>query len=295
MDKLKEALGAINWLDPAKTAVAVLLVALLAWLAQVLAGRMLARLERHIVRQQAGPGETPSEHAKRIRTLISLLNYLCRIVLWSAALLVILRQLGVNIGPILAGAGVAGLAVGFGAQSLVKDFIAGFFLILENQLSVGDVAAINGHTGVVEKITFRAVSLRDMAGVLQVIPNGSITSLSNMTSGWSAYVFELEVDYREDPARVEEVLRRVSRELREDQRCAALLQDDVEIFGIERYSAARDQGPAENPPARAVGRRARVPAPRQAGLRSGGDRAGTASSGRHAEGRQGSGVGELGS
>ena len=244
MDKLTEALRAIDWLDPAKagqavqTVLAVLLVVLLAWLAQLVAARLLARLEGQIIRQQTGPGETPSEHAKRVQTLVRLLNYLGRLVLWSVALLVCLRQLGVNIAPILAGAGVVGLAVGFGAQSLVKDFIAGFFLILENQVRVGDVARINGMSGVVEKITFRAISLRDMAGALQIIPNGAVTTLANLTSGWSAYVFNLELDRREDPARAAAVLERISRELRADERFGALIQADIEIFGIDRYSGA---------------------------------------------------------
>ncbi len=111
-------------------------------------------------------------------------------------------NLFINITPLLAGVGVAGLAISFGAQSLVKDVIGGFFILLENQFGVGDIVKINGTGGVVEQTTMRVVMLRDVHGVLHVIPNGSITGVSNMTRGWSRAVLDIGVGYKEDVDRV---------------------------------------------------------------------------------------------
>ncbi|HEY7218318.1 MAG TPA: mechanosensitive ion channel domain-containing protein, partial [Candidatus Binatia bacterium] len=146
----------------------------------------LNRLESFLIYATERTETIPGAAGKRIRTLTGVLWTIGCGVLWFVVVLVAFSQLGLNIGPILAGAGVAGLAVGFGAQYLVKDLVSGFFLILENQVRVGDVAVINGTGGLVEAITFRTVVLRDMAAVVHVFPNGSINTLSNMTKDWSA-------------------------------------------------------------------------------------------------------------
>jgi small-conductance mechanosensitive channel len=143
---------------------------------------------------------------------------------------------GVNVTPILASAGVVGLAVGFGAQNLVKDFVSGFFLILENQIRVGDVAIINGTGGLVEAITFRTIVLRDQAAVVHVFPNGSINTLSNMTKDWSAYVIDVGVAYREDTDRVVEVMRRVAGELQSDPQYGSAMLEPIEIIGVDAFT-----------------------------------------------------------
>ena len=147
----------------------------------------------------------------------------------------VLQQVGVEIGPILASAGVLGLAVGFGAQNLVRDVISGFFLILEDQVRVGDVAIVNGTGGLVEKINFRTLVLRDLSGTVHVIPNGAVNSMANMTKEWSAYVFDIGVAYKEDVDRVIEVMRQVGAELRGDPEFGPLLLEDVEIFGLDQF------------------------------------------------------------
>jgi small conductance mechanosensitive channel len=157
-------------------------------------------------------------------------------LVWFLVVLTTLGQIGVNVTPVLAGAGVVGLAIGFGAQNLVKDLVSGFFLILENQIRVGDVAVINGTGGLVEAISFRTIVLRDEAAVVHVFPNGSITTLANMTKDWSAYVISLNVAYKEDPDRVVDVMRRVAEEMWAEPKYRTVMLDPIEIFGVDAFT-----------------------------------------------------------
>jgi moderate conductance mechanosensitive channel len=126
---------------------------------------------------------------------------------WVIAVIMGLDQIGLDITPIIAGAGIAGLAVGFGAQNLVRDVINGFFIILENQIRIGDVAIVNGTGGLVEAITYRTITLRDLHGTVHIFPNGTVTTLSNMTTGWSGCVLDIGVAYKEDTDKVAAVMR----------------------------------------------------------------------------------------
>jgi small conductance mechanosensitive channel len=164
-----------------------------------------------------------------------IINTVVRITVWTVAGLMIGREFGMDIGPILAGAGIAGLAVGFGAQSLVKDFFSGFFLLVEDQVRVGDVIRAGGQAGLVERMTLRATTLRDLSGTLHVIPNGHIDTVSNMTYGWSRALLEIGVSYNEDVDHVFAVMRRMGRELREDPEYAPLITDDIEILGLDEF------------------------------------------------------------
>jgi small conductance mechanosensitive channel len=158
------------------------------------------------------------------------------LALWLTFGLVILKEFGVEVAPILASAGVVGLAVGFGAQNLVRDVIAGFFIILENQIRVGDVAIVNGTGGLVEHINFRTTVLRDLAGVVHIFPNGSISTLSNLTTEWSAYVFDIGVAYGEDTDQVVEIIREVGRTMREDIKFGRSILEDIDIFGVDKFA-----------------------------------------------------------
>ena len=155
--------------------------------------------------------------------------------MWLTAFLVILREIGVEIGPIIAGAGIVGLAVGFGAQNLVRDFISGFFITMENQVRVGDVAQINGTGGLVEKINFRTIVLRDLSGVVHIFPNGTINTLSNMTKEWSAYIFDIGVAYKENTDKVVEILKAVVDEMMNDKDYGKLILEKPEIFGVDKF------------------------------------------------------------
>lgn len=235
MDLLEKFIERIDWELLMFSALRVLLILVLFWIALLIVKTFLRRLEHRLIQRGKEEGEVPTESAKRAETLVRLLRQGVIIVLWLVALLVVLREFGLDVAPILASAGVVGLAIGFGAQNLVRDVISGFFMILENQVRVGDVAIVNGTGGLVEAINFRTIVLRDLAGVVHVFPNGTITTLSNMTKEWSAYVFNLGVAYKEDVDRVTEIIKAVAQELREDPHFGKLMIEDAEIFGLDQF------------------------------------------------------------
>jgi small conductance mechanosensitive channel len=214
----------------------ILLIVVAAYIAIRVLRIAISRLEDVLVRATAGSEIVPGAASKRVKTLMNVLWTIVVGFVWFVATLTTLGQIGVNIGPILAGAGVVGLAVGFGAQNLVKDLVSGFFLILENQVRVGDVAIINGTGGLVEAITFRTIVLRDLAAVVHVFPNGSINTLSNMTKDWSAYVIDFGVAYKEDTDRVVEVVHRVAEELRADPEYGSVMLEPIEIMGVDDFA-----------------------------------------------------------
>nr|MDA3819703.1 mechanosensitive ion channel [Candidatus Delongbacteria bacterium] len=173
------------------------------------------------------------EVEKRIITLTSIIHNLIKIILWVIFIMIILQKFGLNIAPILAGAGIIGLAVGFGAQNLVRDFISGFFIILENQIRAGDVAIINGTAGLVEKIEFRTTTLRDFSGVVHIFQNGKISDLANMTKDWSAMIFDIGVAYKENPQEVMDLMKQVGEELQNDPEFKDKIIEPIEIFGLD--------------------------------------------------------------
>jgi len=209
------------------------LIVLLSWLVLHVVGLLARRLEGEF-----GSATTVDvlERSKRARTLGALIQATVSAVVSTVALLMILRELSVDITPILTGAGIVGLAVGFGAQSLVRDIISGFFLILEDQVRVGDVANIDGTGGLVERITLRTIILRDETGTVHVIPNGSIQRLSNLTKDFSFYVTSVAVAYREDTDHVTAVLVRVTDEMLEDASVAPFMLGPLEVLGVDRFS-----------------------------------------------------------
>jgi small conductance mechanosensitive channel len=235
MQYLNDYLTQISWEGIISTSLRILLVLVVLWIASLLVRGALRRLEARLV-ARAQEGEPPSEAQKRAETLVRLLRQGVVIMLWVVGLLIILRELGVDITPILASAGILGLAVGFGAQNLVRDVISGFFLILENQVRVGDVAVVNGTGGLVEAVNFRTLVLRDLSGVVHVFPNGAITTLANMTHDWSAYVFDIGVAYKEDVDRVMALMKEVGAELRADEGFGPLMVEDIEIFGVDAFA-----------------------------------------------------------
>ena len=196
----------------------------------------IQRLEILLIRAAEKTEDYPGEAKKRVSTLTGVVQTIVVVLLWAVAAIISLSQIGINIGPILAGAGIVGLAVGFGAQNLVRDLISGFFLILENQVHVGDVAIINGTGGLVEAVTFRTVVLRDLSAVVYVFPNGTINTLANMTKGWSAYVIDMGVAYKEDTDRVVEVMRQVDEELRADPEYGPFMIAPIEVFGVDSFA-----------------------------------------------------------
>ncbi len=236
MDTFVNFLSGINWHNILAAGLRILLVLIAAWIAMFLLRRGLQHLEQQLAIRTRKEGEPPSETAKRIDTLIRLLRQGIYLVLWVIVVLLILRQAGIDITPLLAGAGIIGLAVGFGAQSLVKDLISGFFFLLENQVRVGDVAMVNGTGGLVEAINFRTIVLRDLAGTVHIFPNGSVTTMANMTREWSAYVFELGVAYKEDTDKVVAIINQVGAEMKADPAYGRFMLDELpELFGVDKF------------------------------------------------------------
>ncbi|MBI4408926.1 MAG: mechanosensitive ion channel family protein [Gemmatimonadetes bacterium] len=171
---------------------------------------------------------------QRAQTLAGLLSNVALVVIATVAGLTVLGTF-IDIGPLLATAGVAGLAVSFGAQSLVKDIISGAFILVEGQFGIGDVVRVGDAAGMVEKITLRTTILRDLHGVVHIIPNGEITRLSNLTKAWSRAVIDVGVAYREDVDRVLDVLRELGGELQADPEWGVLLLEPPEVLGVEAF------------------------------------------------------------
>ncbi len=236
MEIVVDTLSAIQWEEWVFSGLRILLIISLVWFILQVLKRALRKMEQALIARSGEEGGVPTESGKRAETLTRLLRQGIAITAWIVTTLVVFRELGIDIAPILASAGVVGLAVGFGAQNLVRDVIAGFFMILEDQVRVGDVAIINGTGGLVEKISFRTIILRDLSGVVHVFPNGTITSMANMTREWSAYVFDIGVAYKEDTDRVVAIMRRVGAELKQDENFGRLMVDEVEVFGVDRFA-----------------------------------------------------------
>lgn len=236
MDIVQAYFESLNWKVIIGTSLRILLVLFFAWIVAGAVKRLLRHMEQRLLSKAQVEGEPPSESAKRVETLTRLIRQGVYLVLVVTVILVVLKELGVDIAPILAGAGILGLAVGFGAQNLVRDVISGFFFILENQVRVGDVAVINGTGGLVEAVNFRTIVLRDLSATVHVFPNGTVNTLSNMTHTWSAYVFDIGVAYKENTDRVVELLKEVGREMREDPDYGPHITEDLEIFGVNKFA-----------------------------------------------------------
>jgi small-conductance mechanosensitive channel len=180
---------------------------------------------------------------RRSYTLTQALTYALRMVVWTVTLLLLLGEFGISLGPLLAGAGIVGVALGFGAQSLVRDFLSGFFILLENQFGVGDVIDISAPgglvSGTVEDLSLRTTSLRAFDGTLQVVPNGNIQFLGNKSKGWSRAIVDVNVASGEDLDHVREILDELFEELRQDKKIAELLFSGPTTLGPEQMGDSK--------------------------------------------------------
>ncbi|HVO04027.1 MAG TPA: mechanosensitive ion channel domain-containing protein [Candidatus Cybelea sp.] len=174
-------------------------------------------------------------HSARMRTLLPLLRNAFRITLGVILLLVILSEIGLDIGPLLAAAGVVGLAVGFGAQTLVKDIITGIFILLEDTIAIGDVVDFGGHAGVVEGMTIRTIRLRDGSGTVHTVPFSSVTIVQNLTKDFSYATFDIKVDYRENADQVIEAMKEIGTEIAKDPQFRFGVLGPIEIIGLDAF------------------------------------------------------------
>lgn len=209
----------------------VAVIVLLAWLLSV-SSRNLIRMFRSYMGSRADN----AEEGRRINTLANAFRYLSTLVISLVAGMLVLSELGISIIPILGAAGVVGIAVGFGAQSLIKDYFSGFFLLLENHIRQGDVVEICEKTGLVEDVTLRYVCLRDYEGNVHYVPNGLITTVTNKSRGFAYAVIDVSVAYGENLDEVCQVMREVGAKLRSAENVGAKILDDIEIAGVQDWA-----------------------------------------------------------
>jgi moderate conductance mechanosensitive channel len=204
-----------------------LVLALLVWeAANTAIQRRLTRLAR----------DSQAARSARVRTLLPMLRTVIGVVILVFVVLNALAQLGVNVAPLLAGAGVIGLAIGFGSQTLVRDVITGGFLLLEDAVAVGDVVQLGGLSGVVEHLSVRSIKLRAQDGSVHIVPFSAVTTVTNMTRDFAFAVLDVTVSYREDTDRVCDVLREISAEIRAEPKWGPVIRDEIDVFGVERLA-----------------------------------------------------------
>jgi small conductance mechanosensitive channel len=201
---------------------------------------LLSRFLRRIVgrvEKKVSEHTTPMRTLQRTQTLTKVLSSAGIVVIWIVSIFYVLGELNFNLAPLLAGVGIVGLAVGFGAQNLVRDVVTGFFILLEDQYGVGDIIQINQiATGKVEQLTLRITGLRDLDGTMHYMPNGTIDHVANRSKDWARAIVDVGVGYREEPDRVRKVLLRVAKEAKEDPELGRSLYTEPEVLGVERIA-----------------------------------------------------------
>jgi len=180
-----------------------------------------------------------SEAKKRAHTLGNILRHAFLIIITFVAVLMILGELGIQLGPLLATAGIGALAIGFGAQGLVKDLISGFFIILENQYRIGDVIEVAGVSGLVESVSLRKTVLRDLQGKVHTIPNGEIKVVSNFSKEWSRSVLDLGISYRDDIDQIVDLLIRIGKEMESEEPYKSAILEPLQVLGVEKFDESQ--------------------------------------------------------
>jgi small conductance mechanosensitive channel len=224
-------LDVTQWGATAITTLRVALIVVAALIAIGVLKRLIRLFRERLTRRMGDP-----EAMKRAATLGRVFRYVVSVVVILVAGMLILSELGVSLAPILGAAGVVGIAVGFGAQSLVKDYFSGFFLLLEDQIRVGDVVRVSDTSGLVEEVTLRHVRLRDYDGNVHYVPNGLITTVTNMSREYAHSVVDVGVAYREDVDEAFAVMRAVAAEMRADRAFGPRILDELEVAGVERWA-----------------------------------------------------------
>ena len=216
----------------------VMVIAFIAWLAIRALRRAIPTIVSRFLTMRMDSADQMEETEKRTRTLDGVLRATVNFTIITIAFLIILTELEINVAPLLAGAGVVGLAIGFGAQSLIRDMLSGIFIMLEDQYRVGDVVRIGGVAGLVEDINLRRTTLRDLDFIVHVIPNGEVRIASNFTKEKSRVNLDIEVAYKEDMDHVMEVLNRVGTELAEDPYFGPLHNEPIQVLRVNEFAAS---------------------------------------------------------
>jgi small conductance mechanosensitive channel len=219
------------WVLALVSFVNVLAILTLAWAGSYVLRRVISLFHQRLIEKAEGP-----EERRRLETLQRVFRYIATVVISVVTIMLVLAEVGISIAPILATAGVVGLAVGFGAQSLVKDYFTGFVMLIENQIRVGDIVEISGKSGLVEELTLRYVRLRDYEGAVHFVPNGTIATVTNRSRLFAYAVMDIGVAYKEDVDRVYSVMRRCAASLRDDPLLGPKILDELEIAGVDQWA-----------------------------------------------------------
>ncbi len=212
--------------DGLKILTVTLVSCLLIWILRTIAGKVAALQTRRL---------PPGFRTQQVRTLASVITSVGVFIILFVAALELLPLFGFDLGPLLASAGVAGIAIGFGAQTLVKDFINGFYILLDNQYDIGDKVSIAGVKGIVEEMSLRRTTLRDDDGTVHVVPNSQITIVSNLTRDWSQVAMRVVVAYSEPSDRIVKLLQQIGEEIKHDPGFADQIVSEVQVPGIDRF------------------------------------------------------------
>lgn len=194
--------------------------------------KQLLKLYRHLKTRNT----TDVEATKRVDTVTRVLRYAFSVLIWLTTVLLAFDKLGIAVAPLLGAAGIVGIAVGFGAQSLVKDYFTGLFLIIENQLRQGDAVEVGGLSGMVEEVTLRYVRLRNYDGYVHFIPNSLITTVTNKSRGFAFAVMDISVAYKEDTDACVALMKEIGAALRADPEFAPKILEDLDVAGVERWA-----------------------------------------------------------
>jgi small conductance mechanosensitive channel len=241
LEQLRASLGQrfslrsiLDWLLSHGLKIVLILVAVVVvlWIARLLQDRLVALLAGRSTRG------LPEERENRARTLVSVLQNALRTVAIAVGVFMILEELSVPVGPLLGSAAVVGLAIAFGAQSLIKDYFSGFMILLEQQYLLGDVIKVGDITGSVERITMRVTVLRDLEGRVHFIPHGQIQIVTNLTQDWSQALFDVNIAYKEDVDRVTDVLMNLAGELKSDEKFGPMILGEPQMLGVENLGDA---------------------------------------------------------
>jgi small conductance mechanosensitive channel len=239
--------------------VRIVLILLVAWIVTQLVGRLIRRILSTPTKPKAKAdnakkspfgfidtgGVQSARRAQRAKTMADVLGRLANAIIWGIAVLVVLSELGINLAPLIAGAGVLGIAIGFGAQSLVRDFLSGFFMLVEDQFGVGDVIDVGGTvggsgggvSGTVEGVSLRTTRLRDVEGVVWHVPNGEIKRVGNKSQQWSRALLDIEVDRDTDIAKAIEVIKHTADDMWHDDGWRASILSEPDVWGLEELGA----------------------------------------------------------
>jgi len=228
---------AADWFVAKPLTIAIVIVG--AWLAARVLTRLITRGLRRVEAAAGGTAAASARVTQRAETIGLVLRSVVRVTVWVVALMTVLGELGIELGPLIAGAGIAGVAFGFGAQTIVKDFLSGMFMLIEDQFGVGDFIDVGEASGKVEAVTLRTTRLRSVDGTLWHVPNGTIQRVGNKSQEWSRALIDVEVAYATNLDQAQEIIKRVADDMwRHDELGQISILEEPEVWGVEQLGAS---------------------------------------------------------